>query len=184
MKCLLLCAVVSLSWSAFAQNLQPSTNEKSLPDSASTSKAAAENADMPFVVRPVPIRPPTLRIEAGPTAERRHVADRNFMIVSLFQIGATIGDIESTQYGLGHGAKEAKPSVWQSSFPRDAVRDRYADCGRNGRLELSTEEKCASFRALADSTDCGRRRPHWCALSQLHDCQNAIALITGDCPSR
>ena len=69
MKCLLLCAVVCLSWAAFAQNLQPSTNEKSLPDSASTSKAAAENVDMPFVVRPVPIKPPTLRIEAGPTAE-------------------------------------------------------------------------------------------------------------------
>jgi hypothetical protein len=109
MKCLLLCAVVSLSWSAFAQNLQPSTNEKSLPDSASTSKAAAENSDMPFVVRPVPIRPPTLRIETGPTAERRHVADRKFLIASLFQIGATIGDIESTQYGLGHGATEANP---------------------------------------------------------------------------
>jgi hypothetical protein len=59
MKCLLLCVVVSMSWSAFAQNLQPSTNEKSLPDSASTSKVAAENSDMPFVVRPVPIRPPT-----------------------------------------------------------------------------------------------------------------------------
>jgi len=109
MKCLLLCAVVCMSWAAFAQNLQPSTNEKSLPDSASTSKAAAENADMRFVARPVLIRPPTLRIETGPTAERRHVADRKFLIASLFQIGATIGDIESTQYGLGHGAQEANP---------------------------------------------------------------------------
>lgn len=151
MKCLLLCAVVSLSWAAFAQNLKPSTNEKSLPDSASTSKVAAENAETPFVVRPVPIRPP-LRIEAGPGAEKRHVADRNFMIVSLFQIGATIGDIESTHYGLWPRHEGGEPSVWQSSFPCDAVRDRYANCGRSGRLELSTEEKCASFRALADST--------------------------------
>jgi hypothetical protein len=110
MKCLALCAFVSLSWAAFGQNLQPSTNEKSLPDSASTSKVASENnSETPFVVRPVPTRPPTLRIEAGPPAERRHVADRGFLIVSLFQIGATIGDIESTQYGLGHGAKEANP---------------------------------------------------------------------------
>jgi hypothetical protein len=182
MKCLLLCAVVSLSWSAFAQNLQPSTNEKSFPDSASTSKAAAENADMPFVVRPVPIRPPTLRIEAGPTAERRHVADRKFLIASLFQIGATIGDIESTQYGLGHGAQEANPLFGSHPSRATQYAIAIADCGRSGRLELSTEEKCASFRALADSTDCGGRRPHWCALSQLHDCQNAIALITRDRP--
>jgi len=37
------------------------------------------------------------------------VADRNFFLTALFQVGATIGDIESTQYGLSHGARELNP---------------------------------------------------------------------------
>lgn len=109
MKCRMLCAVVFLSWAAFAQNLTPSTNEKTLPDSASASKVASENSEPIFVVRPVPVRPPALLIDAGPPAERRRVADRSFIIASLFQIGATLGDVESTQYGLGRGAREVNP---------------------------------------------------------------------------
>ena len=118
MKCLLLCVVVCLSWSAFAQNLQPSTNEKSLPDSASTSKAAAENSDMAFVVRPVPIRPPTLRIEAGPTAERRHVADRKFLIASLFQIGATVCCLPTSPILIVTITRSGMPgpSLWAERF--------------------------------------------------------------------
>ncbi|MGC2195993.1 MAG: hypothetical protein WA628_15055 [Terriglobales bacterium] len=61
----------------------------------------------PFVVQPIRFTPPALLIQSGPAGERKRVADRGFILTSLFQIGATIGDIESTQYGLSHGAREA-----------------------------------------------------------------------------
>jgi hypothetical protein len=108
MKCLLFCAVLSLSLPAFGQSPQASTSQQAWPDSASTSKVAADNTSIaPFVVQPIHFTPPALLIQSGPARERKRVADRGFILTSLFQIGATIGDIESTQYGLSHGAREA-----------------------------------------------------------------------------
>jgi hypothetical protein len=109
MKCLVLCGVVLVGWVAFAQTLQPSADQNRLPDSASTSKGTENASGTPFVVRPVPVRPPALSIQTGPPLETERVASRRFILASLFQIAATIGDVESTQYGLSHGAREANP---------------------------------------------------------------------------
>lgn len=47
-------------------------------------------------------------ILTAPPREKR-VVNRSFILASLFQVGATIGDIETTQYGLSHGHKEGNP---------------------------------------------------------------------------
>ena len=110
MKRLLLCAGLLLSVPVFGQSSQQPTPEQMLPDSASTSKITADNTSaLSFVIQPIRSTPPVLLSQSGPPREGTRVADRSFILPTLFQIGATIGDIESTQYGLSHGVREANP---------------------------------------------------------------------------
>ncbi len=89
------------------QTSQP-VADQALPDSASTSRAAADGASA-FTVQPIRVTPPALLIQTNVPVERRRVFDRSFLWTALFQIGATVADIESTQYGLSHGARELNP---------------------------------------------------------------------------
>jgi hypothetical protein len=106
MRCWLLCAVLFLSFPVTGQN--PS-QEGGLPDSASATKFTSDGSETAFSVQPIHFAPPPLSLEPGPPRESKRVADRNFWLTALFQVGATIGDIESTQYGLSHGARELNP---------------------------------------------------------------------------
>jgi hypothetical protein len=110
MKCAFICVAISLSLPVFGQSLQQSTSDKTLPDSPSATKVLADNTRAtPFVSQPLRPAVPALVIQSAPPKEKKRVADRSFILSSLFQIGATIGDIESTQYGLGHGVREGNP---------------------------------------------------------------------------
>ncbi len=107
MKCWLLCGVLFLSFPVLGQD---ASDDKALPDSASTSKASADNGSgNPFSAQPIRFTPPTLAIQSTPPRERMRTADRSFWLTHVFQIAATVADIESTQYGLAHGAREANP---------------------------------------------------------------------------
>ena len=107
MKVFLCCVALVSACTLFGQTSQP-VAEQTLPDSASTSKAAAEGASA-FTAEPIRMAPPPLSIQSNPPVERRRVVDRHFLWVALFQVGATLADIESTQYGLSHGAREINP---------------------------------------------------------------------------
>jgi hypothetical protein len=107
MKCLWLCGVLFLSSSLFGQL---GVDDQALPDSASTSKASADNGSgNPFAAQPIRFSPPALAIQSAPSRERTRTADRSFWLTHLFQIAATVADIESTQFGLARGAREANP---------------------------------------------------------------------------
>lgn len=107
MKWWLLCGVLFLNSPLFAQ---VASDEKALPDSASASKASAEDVSGNlFSAQPIPVTPPSLAIQSLSTRERTHTANRSFWLTHLFQVAATVADIESTQYGLSHGAREANP---------------------------------------------------------------------------
>lgn len=41
----------------------------------------------------------------------KHVVDRKFAVLTLFAVAATVGDVESTEYGTAHGASEGNPLV-------------------------------------------------------------------------
>ena len=103
-----LCCVALLSALTMVGQTSQSVAEQALPDSASSSKAAAEGAST-FTAQPIRVTPPALLIQSNPPQERRRVVDRSFLWTTLFQVGATVADIESTQYGLSHGARELNP---------------------------------------------------------------------------
>lgn len=109
MRCWFLCALLFLSFPLAGQNPDTSAEQLGLPDSASATKFKADGAESAFSVQPIQFAPPPLSLEPGPPRESKRVADRNFFLTALFQVGATIGDIESTQYGLSHGARELNP---------------------------------------------------------------------------
>jgi hypothetical protein len=157
MKCAFICVAISLSLPVFGQSLQQSTSDKTLPDSPSATKVLADNTRAtPFVSQPLRPAVPALLIQSAPPKEKKRVADRSFILSSLFQIGTTIGDIESTQYGLGHGISRGKPALRQPSFACKAIRHSHP-CRRGRRwLELSPEEERPALQTLAHSP-CDRR---------------------------
>jgi hypothetical protein len=54
-------------------------------------------------------RPPVLAVESQVPQQLARTGNRSFVLLTVFQAAATIGDIESTQLGLSHGAREANP---------------------------------------------------------------------------
>jgi len=111
MKFAVVCLCLALP--AFAQT-QPSAEElvaATLPDSPSTTKASREAVSNVSAFRTLTDVPPPLVME-GPLRDKSHkVADRNFALLTLMGFCATVGDIESTQRGLGGGGREANPLV-------------------------------------------------------------------------
>lgn len=97
---------------AFFQVLSHELIAQSLPDAPSTMKLFAEkseeNTNEAFTVQPIKPTIPSLVIRPVQRDASR-VVNRNFIIAAIFQIGATMADVESTQYGLSHGAKEGNP---------------------------------------------------------------------------
>jgi hypothetical protein len=96
----------------FFQALSPELIAQALPDAPSTMKLLAEKSgedtNEAFTVQPIKPRVPSLVIRPV-QREASRVVDRNFIIGAIFQIGATVADVESTQYGLSHGAREGNP---------------------------------------------------------------------------
>jgi hypothetical protein len=113
MKPLLLFPMLFLSFSLFGQTLRALTTDHPLPDSPSETRLRAASSETPsetaFPVQPVRPIPPPMMIRTAPVGERKHVMNRSFILVSLFQVGATIADLESTQYGISRGYKEGNP---------------------------------------------------------------------------
>jgi len=110
MRCWLLFALLFLSFPVAGQSPDTSKEEKILPDSASATKGKQDyDPAAAFSAQPIHFTPPPLSLEPSPPRERKRVADRSFLLAALFHVGATIGDIESTQYGLSHGARELNP---------------------------------------------------------------------------
>ncbi len=110
MRCWLVFALLFLSFPVAGQSPDTSKEEKVLPDSASATKGKQDYvSEAAFSAQPIHFTPPPLSLEPSPPRERKRVADRSFLLAALFQVGATIGDIESTQYGLSHGARELNP---------------------------------------------------------------------------
>ena len=99
------CLLLIMSLPASAQTAS-TPSEQALPDAAS-SRFIQEKTT--FSAQPLRLTPPPLRIEPAPSRRRKPVADRSFWLAAMFQVGAAIADIESTQYGLGHGARELNP---------------------------------------------------------------------------
>jgi hypothetical protein len=50
-----------------------------------------------------------LAIQSPYAQQKRRVVDRNFVLFNLFQLGATIADVESTHFGLSRGLRETNP---------------------------------------------------------------------------
>jgi len=74
--------------------------------------------------------PPTLTMVTIASAKRPSTFDRKFVILQLFQFAATVADIETTRYGLNHGAQERSPlagrhpsttSLYAISVPLDVA---------------------------------------------------------------
>src|ERR1700758_2625494 len=112
MRALVLWVAVLVSMSAYSQTSSQQLDLASLPETPSTSKVLSANSEehssAAFIVQPVTPTVPSLVIRpAQPEAKGK--IDRNFIIATVFQIGATVADIESTQHGLSHGAKEGNP---------------------------------------------------------------------------
>lgn len=109
---LLLCSILLLSISLAAQDSRAASNTALLPEMSSASRVLAESdastSGTPFTVQPVRPTRQSLVILTAPPREKR-VVNRSFILASLFQVGATIGDIETTQYRLSHGYKEGNP---------------------------------------------------------------------------
>ena len=81
-----------------------------LPDSPSALKQHKEsNALDAANLHTLGGAPPALAIMPQPPAKHANVVDRKFILFTVFQFAASIADVESTQYGLSHGAAEGNP---------------------------------------------------------------------------
>jgi len=79
-----------------------------LPDAPSATQQFV-NGGTPAPLRSLGTAPPALLIQSLPPGKARRTADRSFVLLTLFQLAASIADVESTQHGLANGAAEGNP---------------------------------------------------------------------------
>jgi hypothetical protein len=167
---LLLCSILLLSISLAAQDSRAASNTAPLPESPSASRIFAESdvstSGTPFTVQPVRPTPQSLVILAAPPREKR-VVIRSFILASLFHVGATIGDIETTQYGLSHGHKEGNPLVGSAPSRKLQYAVAVPVAGVVVGWSYRAQEECSTFDILAHSAARYRHDPHCSAFSQF-----------------
>jgi hypothetical protein len=111
MQCGFLCALFLASVPMFGQAVQPTETLSAnamFPDAPSVQIGGADTRVVPNL-RSLGERAPSLEILSSPQEKPRRVADRGFWFLTLFQVGAVVADVETTQYALAHGGHEWNP---------------------------------------------------------------------------
>jgi hypothetical protein len=110
MRYCFLCALFLASIPLFGQTVQPTEtlSDAVFPDAPSVQTGGADTLVVPHL-RSLGELPPALEILSVPQEKRRRVADRGFWLLSVFQVGAVVADIETTQYALARGGHEWNP---------------------------------------------------------------------------
>jgi hypothetical protein len=114
MRSMFFCLALFLCSDAYGQHLQNFSAAESvaLPDAPSTTQNTtdARTPGMSAQMRSLGATPPALLIRMPTVAESpRKTIDRSFILLTALNFAGTIADIESTQYGLSHGARESNP---------------------------------------------------------------------------
>jgi len=122
MSRVLLSILLTLSTYAFCQTQQAieSVAMNTLPDAPSATSAIYEGASAgTSQLRSLGNPSAALVIQTLPPAKPKATIDRSFALLTLFQVLSSVADVESTQYGLSHGAREENPMF--GSHPTRAV---------------------------------------------------------------
>ncbi len=108
----LLILFICLSASGQCQDADARTDSNTLPDSPSiTLKDSSNHSGTLRSEKGFTEAPPILNMVFPSEVKTRRVADREFFVLQILNLAATVADIESTRYAQRHGGTEISPLV-------------------------------------------------------------------------